>query len=183
MLAVPKGRKQVIATFGNPDLKGEVNPEWEDDNLITLKLPYGMRYAYKLETKITSCRVHKLIADQLYGALDEIWDTARIEVKRKYGYKETSEFYDTKTLGYLQSLGLDLFGGTFVFRPKHGTSGLSMHAYAIALDLDPSHNVQGTKGRMPSWVVKIFKKWGFNWGGNWKGKSCDPMHFQYATGC
>jgi len=187
-VAVPKGRKQVIATFGNPELKGELNPTWESKNLVYMDLPYKMRYAYDPTKPITRCRVHRLIAEPLEGAFQEIWDTARFEMKKKYGFnrktadgKPDSAFYDTKTLEYLASLGLDLFGGTFVYRPKTGYTTLSMHAFGIAIDIDPSHNVQGTKGRMPSWVVKIFKKWGFTWGGTWAKR--DDMHFQYATGC
>jgi hypothetical protein len=188
MLAVPKGRAQVKKTFGDPDHGGKVDEAWAKVNLVSMPLPYPMRYAYDTKVTITHCQVHHLIVENLEGALQEVWDTARFEMKQKYGFnrklpdgRADSGFYDAMTLDHLRALGLDLFGGTFVFRPKHGSSGLSMHAYGIAIDIDPAHNAQYTKGRMPKWVVAIFKKWGFTWGGTWKKR--DDMHFQYATGC
>lgn len=184
MLTVPKGRWQVEQTFGDPELRnGDLNEKWEAKNLIRVTLPYPMRYAYNTQLPILTCRVHYLIADNLKWAFQEVWDTVRMQMKVKYGYNETSVFYDNKTRAQLRLLGLDLFGGTFVFRRKRGSLGLSMHAYSIAIDINPASNAMGTKGRMPGWFVAIFRKWGFTWGGIWKGKGCDPMHFQYATGC
>jgi hypothetical protein len=184
MIAVPKGRSQVEKTFGDPELNGGgINEVWRKAKLISIPLPYAMRYAYDIKVIIKEAQIHRLIAHEFISAFQEVWDSARDEMKKKYGYNETTVFYDNKTRAYLRLLGLDLFGGTFVYRRKRGSLGLSMHAYGIAFDLDPANNAQGTKGRMPAWVVVIFKKWGFTWGGLWKGKSKDPMHFQYATGC
>lgn len=181
MLAVPKGRSQVKKVFGDPELRGGgENMAWVKDNLVSVPLPYVMRYAYNTATKITHCRFHHLIADNLKGAFQEVWDTARVEMKKKHGYNQTSDFYDSKTRAYLRLLGLDLFGGTYIYRKKRGTVGLSMHAYGIAIDINPTKNPMGKKGVMPDWFVAIFVKWGFTWGGTWKRR--DDMHFQYANG-
>lgn len=182
MLAVPKGRAQVEKVFGDPELRGGgLNEAWAKKNLVSMPLPYKMRYAYDTSVTITRCQIHNLIVENLTGAFQDIWNFARVEMKKKYGYNQTTEFYDNKTRAYLRLYGLDLFGGTFVYRAKRGTVGMSMHAYGIAIDINPAKNPMGKKGVMPEWFVAIFKKWGFTWGGSWK--RTDPMHFQYATGC
>lgn len=190
MLPIPKGRRQVELTFGDPELRGGgVNEAWAKNNLTSVPLPYAMRNAFNPTGKpITNITVHKLIAHEFTGALQEVWDSARDEMKKKYGYKQTTAFYDNKTRAFLRLNGLDLFGGTWVYRAKRGSVGMSMHAYGISIDIDPANNAMGTKGRMPSWVVGIFAKHGFNWGGKWRGRkgslsAADPMHFQRCSGC
>ena len=181
MLAVPKGRTKVENVFGDPELRGGgLNEAWAEKNLVSVPLPFVMRYAFDTKVKITHCQFHRLIAVNLTGALQDVWTFARTEMKKKYGYNQTTEFYDNKARAYLRLYGLDLFGGTHVYRRKRGTVGLSMHAYGIAIDINPAKNPMGKKGVMPEWFVAIFKKWGFTWGGTWKRR--DDMHFQYANG-
>ncbi len=80
--------------------------------------------------------------------------------------------------------------GTYNCRPIAGTSRMSMHAYAAAIDI----NVKFTdywrwngakketdkvvyKNRIPMEIVEIFEKHGFIWGGKWY--HYDTMHFEY----
>jgi hypothetical protein len=51
-----------------------------------------------------------------------------------------------------------------------------MHAFGLAVDLNVSTNLFGTRGDMDPRVVEIFEKWGFLWGGRWSQP--DPMHFE-----
>ena len=82
---------------------------------------------------------------------------------------------------------------TYVPRVIGGTSNLSMHAYAIAFDVDPAANPWSgrqkdgslSKLRQHPDFVRVFEENGFGWGGRWshKGKKGwgDAMHFEYGA--
>lgn len=80
--------------------------------------------------------------------------------------------------------------GTYNCRAIAGTTRMSMHAYAAAIDI----NVKFTdywrwggarretdkvvyKNRIPLEIVSVFEKHGFIWGGKWY--HYDTMHFEY----
>jgi len=73
--------------------------------------------------------------------------------------------------------------GTFVWRKIRGTRRLSMHSFAIALDVGVGQYADFWKwrrtyrNRIPLEVVEIFERHGFIWGGKWK--HFDTMHFEY----
>ena len=88
--------------------------------------------------------------------------------------------------------------GTFVWRTVKGTERLSMHSFAIAIDVGVKEYGDYWKwssggrrpipyrNRMPLEVVEIFERHGFIWGGKWY--HYDTMHFEYrpellAPGC
>lgn len=52
-------------------------------------------------------------------------------------FAKTMAHYGEKRVA---ELGLDLFGGCYNFRPMRGGDSWSMHAWGIAVDLDPSRN-------------------------------------------
>ncbi len=56
-----------------------------------------------------------------------------------------------------------------------------MHAFAIAVDINPTAFPRGQNQHIPDpHVVQIFQDYGFHWGVFWG--TPDPMHFQFATG-
>jgi hypothetical protein len=80
--------------------------------------------------------------------------------------------------------------GTFNCRAVAGTSRMSMHAYAAAIDINVrfadywrwSGGKRETdkvayKNRIPMEIVSVFEKHGFIWGGKWY--HYDTMHFEY----
>jgi len=86
--------------------------------------------------------------------------------------------------------------GTFVWRQIKGTDRLSMHSFAIAIDVGVEHSdywrwskrkgALEYRNRIPIEVVEIFEKHGFIWGGKWY--HFDTMHFEYrpellVSGC
>ncbi len=88
--------------------------------------------------------------------------------------------------------------GTFVWRNIHDTDRLSMHSFAIAVDVGVKHSDfwkwsrprDGAplvyRNRFPLEVVEIFERHGVIWGGTWY--HYDTMHFEYrpellAPGC
>jgi hypothetical protein len=75
-------------------------------------------------------------------------------------------------------------GGTFNWRKIAGTDELSMHAWAIAIDLDTARANYWRnaaqfvwKNQYPQAIVDAFEAEGFVWGGRWY--HYDTMHFEY----
>ncbi len=78
--------------------------------------------------------------------------------------------------------------GTFNWRKIAGTSRLSIHSFAVAMDINVEHSDywRWTMKRSPSLpyrnkipfeIVEIFEEHGFIWGGKWH--HFDTMHFEY----
>ena len=72
-------------------------------------------------------------------------------------------------------------GGCFSareIRTTTGTSGrnLSRHAWAAAIDINPSANPFGAKPNMDARLIYVFRRNGFAWGGTWSIP--DGMHFE-----
>ena len=158
----------VPAFFGRIELGADGLPtdRWQARMLTTIPLPYPMRLSWDLQTTVRKITCHRAVADSLTACL--------AAVLAHYG-----------SLAAVQAAGLDLYGGCYNFRPMRGSHVLSMHAYGIAIDLDPEHNPQFArwkedKGMMPMAVVDIFEAAGWTWGGRWTSRT-DCMHFQAAS--
>lgn len=135
------------------------------DNLITIDLPYPMRLAWDAKTTVTKMSVNAKVADR---------------VKRIF--KRTLQHYG---LDGVQRLGLDLFGGCFNNRSKVGGTTKSMHAYGIAIDLDPDNNqlkwgydraTFAGKEYIPFWDI-VEAEGAISLG---RAKNYDWMHFQFS---
>lgn len=71
---------------------------------------------------------------------------------------------------------------SFNWRNVRGGSTLSMHSWGVAIDINVATNQMGVPGGdMPMEIVQIMESLGFAWGGRWKGKSYDPMHFEFRA--
>lgn len=183
MEKVPHGLTQLVATYGNPNKNGQLDRTWYNTNIVRMDLPAGMvfKLAWDTSQTVKAIQIHRKCKDSLFQILQEIWNKLRIDIKTVSPNKTTA-FYDEACRKEMARLKLDLFGGTFNFRPIRGRSSLSTHAYGIAIDINPSENQLGdTTPQMPMWVVQIFKKHGWVWGGDFKSRP-DPMHFQRVSG-
>ncbi|MCX7898542.1 MAG: hypothetical protein N2444_00365 [Methylocystis sp.] len=89
-------------------------------NQVRLELPYPMRLAWNPGEAVRSFTINRLAADSAKRALTKIKD--------HYGEQR------------IKDLRLDLFGGCFNNRKMRGGKSLSMHAYAAAIDFDPTNN-------------------------------------------
>ena len=173
--------EKIIKVYGQPDKGGKPDPIWYNQNIIKVAPKWQMVLAWDTKIKVTSIPVHKLVAPSLVTIMDEIYNFARVRVKDKFGYNNTSEYYDKKTLEELCNSGLHLFGGSYNFRKMRGLNSLSYHSWGIAIDLDPANNSLGDKTyKMPSWAINIFESNGWVAGARWV-KRPDAMHFE-ATG-
>lgn len=74
---------------------------------------------------------------------------------------------------------LKTWDGCFNIRKKRGANSMSLHSWAIAIDINAFENQMYQTPKLSSGVVKCFTDAGFEWGGNWD-KKIDGMHFQLA---
>lgn len=148
--------KELISKYGKPNVTGA-------GYLVTINLPYPMRLAWDLNTKVSRMSCHKLVVDKFLSVFNDLLAT--------YGYDKMVE------------LGIDLFGGCFNFRKMRGGSDWSRHSWGVAIDLDPGRNLlkeTSTTARFarPEYkqMIDIFYKHGFVSLG--KEKNYDWMHFE-----
>ena len=148
--------QQIIAKYGKPNQTGT-------PYLTTISIPFTMRLAWDLKTKVKTIRCHKLIAPKLVAVLNDIL--------KHYG------------LAKIQELGIDLYGGCFNFRQMGGGGAYFRHSWGIAIDLDPARNLlkeNHTTARFarPEYkpMIDIFYNHGFV--GLGREKDYDWMHFE-----
>ncbi|WP_196503145.1 M15 family metallopeptidase [Aestuariivirga litoralis] len=141
--------------YGNPRGRGgQASSAWEAKNLVPLKPPFRMTYAGK---PIATFKIHRLCAESLMRVLQTIWDQAGREQAR------------------VDEWGVSIFGGTYNFRLKRGSSTLSMHAFGCAIDLAPERFPMGrAKATFCAEVTAAFAAEG------WVNLPRDRMHFQAA---
>lgn len=119
---------QMLAKYGAPG---------DEKNFGTIGIPYPMRLAWDPHIVVKRITCHRGVAERLIKVFDDILS--------EYGLEK------------IQELGIDLYGGCFMNRPKRGyeklyaealkdenealaASYLSAHAWAVAIDLDPARN-------------------------------------------
>jgi len=148
--------KQLISKYGKPNVTGV-------GYLVTINLPYPMRLAWDLNTKVSRMSCHKLVTDKFLAVFDDLL--------KHYGYAKIVE------------LGIDLFFCCFNFRKMRGGSDWSRHSWGLAVDLDPARNLlketsKTARFARPEYkpMIDIFYKHGFVSLG--KEKGYDFMHFE-----
>lgn len=115
-----------------------------------------------------------------------LWDVpAELEIgiipKRIYCNKDmvgplTQAFKNLIATGAVKEL--KTWDGCFNIRKMRGLSSMSLHSWAIAIDVNAFENGLGHVPKLSAKFVKCFTDAGFDWGGTWKRK--DGMHFQLA---
>ena len=137
----------------------------DESNMTSIRLPYIMRLAWERNTTVSTMRCHKLVAEPLLRIFRATLD--------HYGMEKIRE------------LGLDLYGGCFNNRPIRGGSRPSLHAWGIAIDMDPERNtlymsapeaVFSGPEYDAFWSI-VEKEGAFSLG---RERNYDWMHFQFA---
>ncbi|MGP3699182.1 peptidoglycan-binding protein [Rhodobacter sp. NSM] len=131
--------------------------------VVTLPVPF--RIAWDLGQAVSSFRCHKLVADPL----------TRI-FRQAVAHYGVTEF---------ERLKLNVFGGCYNYRKMRGGSSLSMHAWGIAVDLDPERNqLRWGRDRAAFAAAAYAPFWNIveAAGATSLGRACnkDWMHFQFA---
>ncbi|MCM0685778.1 M15 family metallopeptidase [Akkermansia massiliensis] len=134
-------------------------------SLVTVPLPYPLRPSWSPDTELASITCHRFIAVPL----------TRI-------FQRTLEHYGMERI---RELRLDVYGGCFNNRPIRGGSRPSLHAWGIAIDMDPERNtlymsapeaVFSGPEYDAFWSI-VEKEGAFSLG---RERNYDWMHFQFA---
>lgn len=74
--------------------------------------------------------------------------------------------------------------GSYCHRKVRGRDEWSVHAYGLAVDINPHMAPYKQMSRQPHFIVDIMKKYGFLWGGDYPSSYIDGMHFSWIReGC
>ena len=73
---------------------------------------------------------------------------------------------------------LKTWDGVFIIRSKRGLLSLSLHSWALAVDVNAFENDLNQTPKLSAGFVKCFTDAGCEWVGTWKRK--DGMHFQIS---
>lgn len=135
----------------------------DESNLVNITPPYTLYYEGK---PLKTIRVHKLVANAVREALEEVLEY--------YGVERIHE------------LGLDDYSGSYNYRATASGKSLSMHAWGIALDFAADKNTYATKKPHASLSKPECDKWWEIWeahGATSLGRSrnYDWMHLQFAS--
>jgi len=136
------------------------------ENQTSLVLPYEMKLAWDLDSKVTKITCH----EKVHGSLEKI-------------FKKTLDHYGIDTI---KDLRLDVFGGCLNVRKMRGGNAWSMHSWGVAIDLDPDRN-QLKWGRDKAYLArpeyepfwKIVEGEGATSLG--RARNYDYMHWQFAN--
>jgi len=153
----PRGFAEVVTMFGDPRpyLADGDDTDWQREILTTIEIPWALTLAWDPRVSVRKMRVHKRAAENFAAVFGDL----------------AHQHFDRE---------LTEFGGTYNARVQRGASErLSMHTWAIAIDLNPQSNRLGTHGNMPPDVVDVFERYGFRWGGDFYRP--DPMHFELVA--
>lgn len=105
-----------------------------------------------------SMTLNRSVVDNFVGFLNALWRT---------GYRPKSI-------------------GSYSNRNIAGTSTKSLHAYGLAIDIDPGRNPVTWNGvnitALPPGVGALAARYGLKWGGSWRGSKRDTMHFSVPWG-
>lgn len=133
---------------------------------------------------VTSAQCLKKYGDPVLQKNLVIWDVpTSLEVgvipKKIYCNKDLVDPL-SKALQALITTGhvkeLKTWDGCFNIRKKRGLSSMSLHSWAIAIDVNAFENGLNVTPKLSAGFVKCFTDAGFYWGGNFKRK--DGMHFE-----
>lgn len=90
------------------------------ENLTTVAVPFELKLAWQLQTKVHRITCNKLVVDSLLSVLENI--------------------RGTYTVRDIEHLHINVWGGCYNPRPMRGGTKLSTHAWGIAWDTDPIRN-------------------------------------------
>jgi len=135
-------------------------------NLVTVEVPYTLRLDWDLSVRAQRVTCHKKVAESVQRVLQRVLD--------HYGEQGITD------------LRLDRYGGCYNNRVMRGGTRLSMHAWGIALDFDPSRNRLEWGRDRAAFAKPEYDFWWQTWEQEgWtslgRRRNFDWMHVQAAT--
>jgi hypothetical protein len=104
----------------------------------------------------------------------------KIFINKEFQLKLTKAFYNLEKTGI--HIEIKSFDGCYNERAVRGASVLSLHAYAMAMDLNAESEKLGQEQtNFSGQFIAIMKAAGLFWGGDYLRRK-DPMHFGLYNG-
>lgn len=135
----------------------------DESYIVSIEPPYPLYYEGVL---VKTIRVHKLVANAVREALEEVLE--------HYGLERIHE------------LGLDQYSGSYNYRPTASGKSLSMHSWGIALDFAAENNTYSMKKPQASLSKSECEAWWRIWESHGatslgRTRNYDWMHLQFAS--
>lgn len=128
-------------------------------NLIPIIPPFQMYYA---KHPIKTITVNKMIATALLLVFNEILDKCGHDQKK------------------IDAIGASEYGGCYNERSIRGSSNISNHSFAAAIDICPSKFPLGSKLKQSPIIYNAFINQGALSGADYKGRK-DPQHYEFVS--
>ncbi len=128
-------------------------------NLVPITPPYQMYYD---SHPIKTITVNKMIATSLLKVFTEILDQCGHDQKK------------------VDAIGASAYGGCYNNRSIRGSSNISNHAFAAAIDMNPAQLPLGSNKKMHPIMYAAFKNQGALMGQDYLGRK-DPMHAEFVS--
>jgi hypothetical protein len=148
---------QCLKKYGDPNLLATQNKHF-----IIWEVPMDIRNAF---------------SHVRFSAVGTIGFPKRIFVNKDFLPVLEKSLKNVVSRGF--SKELKTWDGCFMIRSKRGLKSLSLHSWALAVDVNAFENQLNQIPKLSSGFVKCFTDSGCEWGGNWKRK--DGMHMEIAS--
>ena len=126
------------------------------------------------ELWIVPMEIRSALSHVRFTAIGTIGFPKRIFINKEFRPVLEKALRSVIDKGYTKSI--ISWDGCFVIRKKVSGSSMSLHSWAIAIDINASSNRYGVPPTISRNIVKCFVDAGCDWGGYWSKP--DGMHFQ-----
>jgi hypothetical protein len=150
--------QQAMRKYGDPNLL-----QTQTQHFVTWTVPQDIRSA------LTHVR---------FSAVGTIGFPKRIFVNKDFLPILESSLRNVIQRGFANEM--KSWDGCFIIRQKRGLKSMSLHSWALAVDINAFENQLGQKPKLSAGFAKCFTDAGCDWGGNWGGTRVDGMHFQIS---
>jgi hypothetical protein len=145
---------QCLKKYGNPNLL-----ETQSKHFVTWQVPVEIQQAF---------------SHVRFSAVGTIGFPKRIFVNKDFQPLLEQGLRNVISRGLTKEM--KTWDGCFIIRQKRGLTSMSLHSWAIAIDINAFENQLGQTPKLSPAFVKCFTDAGMDWGGVWRRK--DGMHFQ-----
>jgi hypothetical protein len=147
---------QCLKKYGDPNLL-----ETQSKHFVTWNVPTDIQQAFK---------------HVRFSAVGTIGFPKRIFVNKDFQPILEAALRNVINRGLAKEL--KTWDGCFIIRKKRGLTSMSLHSWALAVDVNAFENQLNQTPKLSAEFVKCFTDAGCTWGGNWK--RVDAMHFQIS---
>jgi hypothetical protein len=148
--------QQCLKKYGDPNLL-----ETQNKHFVTWQVPTDIQQAF---------------SHVRFSAVGTIGFPKRIFVNKDFRPILEQALRNVMSRGLTKEM--KTWDGCFIIRQKRGLTSMSLHSWAVAIDVNAFENQLGQTPKLSAAFVKCFTDSGMDWGGVWR--RADGMHFQIS---